>query len=163
MAESAKKQAFALFDQGKRPKDPEVKALRIKPKSTYSYFQEWKKKRPEQNDTTTVESKGATTVRSGTPTAPITVGRITITPENWGMTQYGAILVLDTYNKAKRDINYGGTIGDFICDIFVLYRRIQNYSEEVEHVRESAGEGGGGGKEDGGESLGPVPGLIEGR
>ncbi len=29
---------FELFDQGKRPSDPEVKALGLKRKSTYNYF-----------------------------------------------------------------------------------------------------------------------------
>jgi len=64
----------------------------------------------------------------------IEVGKITITPENWGFTQYGAILVLDTYNKSKRDMNYGGTVGDFICDMCELYRRMLNY-KEVEYAR----------------------------
>jgi len=38
MAETAKELAFALFDQGKRPSDPEVEALGLKRKSTYNYF-----------------------------------------------------------------------------------------------------------------------------
>ena len=38
MAETAKELCFALFDQGKRPGDPEVKALGLKRKSTYNYF-----------------------------------------------------------------------------------------------------------------------------
>jgi len=38
MAETAKELAFALFNEGKRPKDPEVKALGLKRRSTYSYF-----------------------------------------------------------------------------------------------------------------------------
>ncbi len=90
--------------------------------------------------------------KSGTQTSPVTVGKITITPENWGFTQYGAILVLDTYNKAKRDINYGGTVGDFLCDMCEFYRRIVNY-KEVEYVRE-AGDGGGSAEEDGRASSG---------
>ena len=40
---SKKDKAFALFDQGKRPSDQEVKDLGLKPKTTYNYFQEWKK------------------------------------------------------------------------------------------------------------------------
>lgn len=98
--------------------------------------------------------------KGGTPTTPITVGRITITPENWGFTQYGAILVLDTYNKAKRDINYGGTIGDFICDITEFYRRILNY-KEVEYDRATS-EGRGSTEEDGAEGAGAVGELAEG-
>jgi len=34
MAETAKELVFALFDQGRRPSDPEVKALGIKSKTT---------------------------------------------------------------------------------------------------------------------------------
>jgi len=93
------------------------------------------------------------TSRAGVPTAPVTVGKITITPENWGFTQYGAILVLDTYNKAKRDIDYSGTVGDFICDMCEFYRRILNYTE-VEYSR-AIGEGGEGAEENGNESPQP--------
>ena len=42
---SAKERAFQSFDKGRRPSDPEVKALGIKPKSIYRYYQEWKKAR----------------------------------------------------------------------------------------------------------------------
>lgn len=145
--------AFLLYDQGKRPSDPEVKALGLKPKSTYIYFQEWKKSHPGAGGSA-VRGPGSTTVKKGAPAAPLVVGKITITPENWGMTQHGAIIVLDTFNKVKRDINYGGTIGDFICDVMVLFRRMQNYSEEVEYVGPGTGEGRKGGEEDGGKSYG---------
>ncbi len=42
-SKSKKAQAFALFSQGRRPGDPEVKALGIKPESAYRYYQDWKK------------------------------------------------------------------------------------------------------------------------
>lgn len=150
-AETAKELAFALFDQGKRPSDPEVKALGIKPRSTYTYYQRWKKK-------TSVNGSNHTTIKVGSSSG-IEVGKITITPENWGFTQYGAILVLDTYNKAKRDINYGGTIGDFICDITEFYRRILNY-KEVEYDR-ATGEGRGSTEKDGVKSHEPALELAE--
>ena len=41
--DSMKERAFRLFDKGKRPGDPEVKALGIKPNSAYRYYQAWKK------------------------------------------------------------------------------------------------------------------------
>ena len=41
--DSMKERAFRLFDEGKRPSDPEVKALGIKPNSAYRYYQRWKK------------------------------------------------------------------------------------------------------------------------
>jgi len=118
--------AYEFFEQGKRPSDPEVKALGLKPKSTYDYFQRWKRqKKAMESGTTTIP----TTKPSAVPGKPIEAGKITITPENWGMTQHGAILILDTYNKAKRDISYGGTIGEFLCDICEFYRRVLNYKE----------------------------------
>ena len=40
---SIKERAFRLFDGGKRPANPEVKALGIKPNTAYRYYQEWKK------------------------------------------------------------------------------------------------------------------------
>jgi len=43
--DSIKQRAFRLFDEGKRPSDPEVRALGIKPNSTYRYHQAWKKAR----------------------------------------------------------------------------------------------------------------------
>lgn len=120
--ETAKEVAFSLFNQGKRPSDPEVKDLGVKPKTLYNYYQQWKK-------TTSGSSSGTTTVPKGSK--GIEVGKITIAPENWAVTQYGAILIMDTYEKAKRDLNYGGTIGEFLCDICEFYRRIQGYYKET--------------------------------
>ena len=40
---SKKQKAFELFSQGMRPSDQVVKDLGLKPKSTYNYYQEWKK------------------------------------------------------------------------------------------------------------------------
>jgi hypothetical protein len=42
---SIKAKIIHLFDQGKRPSDPEVKALGLKPNTVYRYYQEWKKAR----------------------------------------------------------------------------------------------------------------------
>lgn len=161
MAETGRELAFALFDQGFRPGSDEVKALGLKPKSRYNYFQEWKKTHPELGGSATPDSKGTTTIKGGIPTAPLVVGKITITPENWGMNQDGAILILDTYNKSKRDLNYGGTIGDFLCDICEFYRRVLNYTE-VEYGRATTSEGRGGTQEDGGKSLEPAGKLTQG-
>ena len=41
----SKEKAFQFFDELKRPGDPELKALGIKLKSIYRYYQEWKKAR----------------------------------------------------------------------------------------------------------------------
>ena len=42
---SKKDEAFRLFGEGKRPSDPEVKALGLRAKTRYNYFQEYKKSR----------------------------------------------------------------------------------------------------------------------
>ncbi len=159
MAETKREIAFALFDEGKRPADPEVKSLGLKARTTYNYFQIWKGGRPEKESTTPEVEKGSNSGKASTATAPIMVGKITITPENWGMTQYGAILILDTFNKAKADLGYGGTIGEFLCDITEFYRRVLNY-KEVEYVT-GAGEGGSGAAEDGSEGVGQVRQLVK--
>jgi len=41
--DSKKGKALELFSEGKRPSDPEVKSLGIKPESAYRYYQQWKK------------------------------------------------------------------------------------------------------------------------
>jgi hypothetical protein len=153
---SRRDQIFDLFAQGFPPKSREVKALGMALKTRYNYFSEWKREFPElhqqlfseepeaEDDSGNGSELGSTPAAppGSKPTAqakekkatlgvpgggPITVGRITITPENWGMTQEGAILIIDTFNKAKKDIGYDGTIGEFICDVMKVYRRIQNY------------------------------------
>jgi len=43
--DSIKEKALQLFDQWKRPSDPEVKALGLKANTAYRYYQEWKKAR----------------------------------------------------------------------------------------------------------------------
>jgi len=124
MAETAKELAFALFDQGRRPSDLEVKALGLKSKTTYDYYQRWKKLNPQEEGTTTVEPSGTTTPKpsgtttpkGGTPTTPITVGKITITLENWGFTEYRAILILDTYKRVQNELKYAGSRSDFLCN-----------------------------------------------
>lgn len=147
--------AFELFGEGKRPSDEAVKALGLKSKTTYNYYQEWKK----QQGTTPEIEKGSTPQSQKVLGKAIEVGKITITPENWGMTQYGAILILDTYNKTKKDIGYSGTVGEFLCDITEFYRRVLNY-KEVEYGGGN-GEGGGSTEENGEEGVGEVKQLAE--
>lgn len=180
MEPTAKEIAFALFDEGKLPSDKDVKALPVKAKTRYNYYQMWKLKQGlgSPADVETADETGAeqgsegdnsgkgkertlrtptTTKKGGAAGGPIAVGKITITPENWGMDQHGAILILDTYNKTKRDIGYTGTVGDFLCDICEFYRRVLNYSE-VEYARDTRGQGGIGPPEDGGKGAGePLP------
>lgn len=42
---SKRDEAFKLFDEDKRPSDPEVKALGLSAKTRYNYFQQYKKSR----------------------------------------------------------------------------------------------------------------------
>jgi len=138
---AARDLAFELFYTGKRPSDPEVKSLKIKSKTCYNYFQKWKKEAGIEpaNPQPKKGSNGGSPDGKKVVGKPVEVGKITITPENWGMSQYGAIVILDSYDKAKTDIGYTGTIGDFICDVFKFYRRCMNYME-VQYAR-TTGEG----------------------
>jgi hypothetical protein len=43
--DTKKARVYQLFDRDKRPSDPEVKALDIKPDTVYRYYQDWKKTR----------------------------------------------------------------------------------------------------------------------
>ena len=124
--------AYEFFEQGKRPSDPEVKALGLKPKSTYDYFQRWKRqKKAMESGTTTIPTTIPTTKPSAVPGKPIEAGKITITPENWGMTQHGAILILDTYKRVQQDLIYGDTLGEFLCDTVQMLTRIVDYDKDV--------------------------------
>ena len=152
--------AYELFDQGKRPSDPEIKVLGLRPKSTYDYFQRWKreKKSIERGSTTPpdISTKLGPTGKPGGSSKGIEIGKITILPENWGMTQYGAVLILDTFNKAKKDIGYEGTVGEFLCDICSFYRRIVNYKEVEYAGGETEGDGERGGEKNGETGVGRV-------
>jgi len=45
LQDTKKARLWQLFDEGKRPGDPETKSLNIKPNTVYRYYQEWKKTR----------------------------------------------------------------------------------------------------------------------
>ena len=152
---SAKAIAFEFFSQGKRPADLELKALGVKERSLFNYFQEFKKLNPslgssgDNGDGESKDTEGDTSkdnkVSGG---KPVEVGKITIAPENWRMTQYGAMLILDTYERTKKGLGYTGTVGDFLCDICEFYRRLLNYQGEVKNGGEGS-EGTGSAEEDG--------------
>lgn len=119
--------AFKLFDEGKRPSDPEVKELGLKPSSTCDYFQQWK--RGKGNSSTTTKEDSSTTVpKNG---RQIEVGKITVTPENWGVSRYGAILILDTYRRVQTDLKYTGSMDDFLCNTVQTLRRMLDYDKAV--------------------------------
>lgn len=50
------------------------------------------------------------------------VGEILIEPADWRINQYGGLLILGTYEHARRILNYAGSVGDFLCDITQLVR-----------------------------------------
>lgn len=55
---------------------------------------------------------------------PVEVGALQIIPEDWRINQYGAFLILDTYNQSKRIVDYGGTVGEFLCDVCQAFRQL---------------------------------------
>jgi hypothetical protein len=54
----------------------------------------------------------------------IEVGGIIIEPADWRINQFGAFLILTTYEIAKQEYGYEGTVGEFICDSVQLLRKI---------------------------------------
>lgn len=51
MTKGKKEQAFILFNQGKRPIDPEVKELGVKNETLYKYFRLWESLNPSMTET----------------------------------------------------------------------------------------------------------------
>lgn len=139
---SKKDQAFALFDQGKRPGDQEVKNLGLKPKTTYNYYQGWKKsggttgaeEKEGKQALATVTAKG---VKGGLPTTDALsqtsylqlvphVQQLALTPD-----------IFMSYMCALKN-GYQGTIGDWLSLVsrdFWLGRG-RNFYQEVTGISE---------------------------
>jgi hypothetical protein len=54
----------------------------------------------------------------------IEIGTIVIEPADWRINQFGALLILTTYENAKQQFGYEGTVGEFICDAVQVLRTI---------------------------------------
>lgn len=150
--------AFALFDLGKRPSDPEVKNLDMPDRTTYEYFEKWKRKQRDSkslivaNEGNGEKQKDEVAVVAGSAKKPVAskppvakqqkLGEITVVIENWTISQHGAIIILDTYRRAKIDMGYGGTVGEFLVDAISTLRRILDYEKEVPDEWGTDGEGG---------------------
>lgn len=52
------------------------------------------------------------------------IGGVFIVPEDWHINQYGGLLIVDTYNRAREKYGYEGSVGDFICDACQVLRRV---------------------------------------
>jgi len=139
---SKKDQAFALFDQGKRPGDQEVKNLGLKPKTTYNYYQGWKKsggttgaeEKEGKQALATVTAKG---VKDGLPTTDALsqtsylqlvphVQQLALTPD-----------IFMSYMCALKN-GYQGTISDWLSLVsrdFWLGRG-RNFYQEVTGISE---------------------------
>jgi len=55
---------------------------------------------------------------------PIEVGGLFIEPYDWRINQYGGFLITNTYEAIKEGFNYGGTLGDFLCEAVQIVRKI---------------------------------------
>jgi hypothetical protein len=55
---------------------------------------------------------------------PINVGGIMIDPADWHVNQYGGLLILGTYEHARNQYKYGGTVGEFLCDCTQIIRKL---------------------------------------
>jgi hypothetical protein len=54
----------------------------------------------------------------------IEVGAIQIEPADWRINQFGALLILGTYEHAKAAFRYDGTVGEFLCDCTQIIRKL---------------------------------------
>lgn len=150
-----KEKAFKLFDEGHEVTSDEVKAAVPKYKTRYNYWLLWQKK-DSGNGPEPEPRPAAPGAKQTAPRGPLTVGRIMIAPEDWVMSQEGALIILDTFIKDRQNINYGGTVGDHIVDVYKYFRKIMGY-EEVDYGGDSQGTQGGGGN--GQAGVGP-PAII---
>lgn len=81
------------------------------------------------------------------------VGEILIEPADWRINQYGGLLILGTYEHAKKIFNYAGSVGDFLCDVTQIFRMMMGldmvatdylvHKEDDNGRREQAGGGAG--------------------
>jgi hypothetical protein len=164
---SKKDQLFEIYDQGFAPKSPEAKAIAPNSKTRYNTWYKWRDEQPEpppeaggpEGSPEGAPSGGggasAPAPKAGPARGPgggVAVGKILIVPDNWYISQEGALIILDTFIKDKQNISYGGTVGEHIVDVFRFYRRVMKY-EEVDHDGISQGGQGGGGN--GAEGVGP--------
>ena len=74
MARDKKEQAFALFDQGRRPSDPEVKELGVKNETLYRYFTYWKSQNPSWTEANQSASPSGTKTQE--PSSPSSVSSV---------------------------------------------------------------------------------------
>ena len=72
----------------------------------------------------------------------VEVGSIIIEPADWRINQFGAFLILTTYEIAKQQYDYEGTVGDFICDAVQVLRQIMGLDlVTFEYLIKEAGNG----------------------
>jgi hypothetical protein len=77
----------------------------------------------------TQETPGKSTLETQTRIKPrtletIEIGALIIEPADWRINQYGAFLIMTTYEIAKQQHGYEGTVGEFICDSVQVLRKI---------------------------------------
>jgi hypothetical protein len=156
MGESVRDQLFTLYDQGFLPKSEETKAICKVSKTRYNRYYDWQRlrgKTPPGEDGGGPKDSAITHQAKVPPGAPVAVGKIVIIPENWSMSQMEAMTILDTFIKDRQNINYIGTVGNHIADVYKYYRRIMGYEEVSYDGEGSQRDISGGG--DGAQSVGP--------
>jgi len=59
----------------------------------------------------------------------VVLGSILSIPEDWRLTQHGTYLLLDTFHLTKQEINYAGSMGEFIEILCEIYRQLMRYPD----------------------------------
>ncbi len=137
-----KQRAIAdLSKQGKSPKD--IIAAGYKKSLVFKVLKAVKDGQESSEDSTIKESPGIASNSAESPYGvhtnpvyetsiktrslePVDIGALQILPEDWRINQYGAFLILETFNQAKRLFGYSGTLGEFICDVTQLFRKLMS-------------------------------------
>lgn len=80
---------------------------------------------------------------------PVEVGGLFIEPADWRINQYGGFLILSTHAHAREVFDYGGTVGDFLCDAVQILRRLMGMDVMSFDYLNKEDHDNGGGEEDG--------------
>lgn len=138
---SAKQKAFDWFNQGKRPSDQEVKALGLKPKSVYNYYQEWKHSLGGQPFATT-GTKPSAVVASPSSEAVSQAAFLKFVPQTLSLPLTPDIFMSYMCGLKK---GYEGTIAEWLSLVsrdFWLGREV-NFYAEVSGIKSSENGGSG--------------------
>jgi hypothetical protein len=146
------KQVRAMLEQGATTKDVLAAGHSKATLSRVRDALEKERKQAEAERKPSPQVDAGTKIRARTLDA-IEIGALIIEPADWRINQYGAFLILTTYEIAKQQHGYEGTVGEFICDSIQVLRQIMGL--EMMAFEYLVKEGGNGREEDQGTNVSP--------